>query len=129
MVKKSIKSGREMPAQSELYNEVVINDDSILYFLNGKFHRIGGPAVIRYYNDGPVCYKEYYLNGKLHRIDGPAVIGYNDNDSLGLEEYYINDKRHRTNGPAEIYYNKDGSIHYERYYLNGEEVNKSEVMK
>ncbi len=39
------------------------------HYLNGKFHRIDGPAVE--YNDG---HQEWYEHGKHHRLDGPAVI-------------------------------------------------------
>ena len=52
---------------------------SIFYFLNGKYHREDGPAII--YSDGALG---YYLNGKRHREDGPAIIY-----SFGLEYYYL----------------------------------------
>jgi hypothetical protein len=38
------------------------------WFLNGKFHRVDGPAI-EYANGS----KFWYLNGKRHRIDGPAI--------------------------------------------------------
>ena len=39
-----------------------------MWYLNGKFHRVDGPAVD--YEDGT---KYWYLNGELHREDGPAI--------------------------------------------------------
>ena len=36
--------------------------------LNGKFHRLDGPAIE--WTDGT---KSWYQNGKLHRLDGPAL--------------------------------------------------------
>ena len=38
------------------------------WFLNGKPHRVDGPAI-EFYNGS----KYWHLNGKLHREDGPAI--------------------------------------------------------
>jgi hypothetical protein len=75
------------------------------YYLNGKQHRVDGPAII--YPDG---YQAYYLNGKLHRVDGPAIIAPN-----GFQAYWLNGERHRVDGPAIVY--SDGT---QSYYINGE---------
>ena len=46
------------------------NNNNIYYFnLIGNIHRIGKPAIE--YFDGS---KEWVINGKIHRIDGPAYI-------------------------------------------------------
>jgi hypothetical protein len=49
------------------------------WYINGKLHRINGPAV------DDIHYKKWFVNGKLHRLDGPAIdyIG-------GYKEWYIN---------------------------------------
>ncbi len=72
--------------------------------LNGKRHRVDGPAVER--SDGE---KVWWLNGKFHRIDGPA-IEFSD----GKKQWWLNGKRHRTDGPA--YEDADGS---KVWYRNG----------
>jgi hypothetical protein len=77
------------------------------YYINGKLHRLDGPAII--YPDGS---EYYYLNGKCHRVDGPAIIYAN-----GSQYYYLNSKLHRADGPAVIH--SDG---YQKYFLNGEMV-------
>ena len=74
------------------------------HLLNGKSHRLNGPAVI--YSDGT---EMYFINGTLHREDGPAVI-YGD----GTETYFINGKVHREDGPAALY--PDGT---KKYFING----------
>ena len=33
----------------------------------------------------------HYINDKLHRIDGPAIIWYYENGNIEKEEYWIND--------------------------------------
>ena len=81
--------------------------------LNGKLHRVDGPAVKC--SDG---YEEWCLNGKKHRVDGPAIKW-----SDGYESWYLNDKLHRVDGPAVK--RPNGS---EEYWLNGVEVTKEEVM-
>ena len=52
------------------------------WFLNGKLHRIDGPACE--YADGT---KHWHLDGKRHRVDGPAVEW-----SDGTKYWYLNDK-------------------------------------
>jgi hypothetical protein len=63
----------------ENYNKIVKSDSVICYYLNGKLHRLDGPAFER--SDG---YKSWYQNGKRHRIDGPAVDW-----SDGTKEWWI----------------------------------------
>jgi len=94
------------------------------WYINGKRHRIGEPAVIgpsieewwvndqRHRIDEPAVIgpgiEKWYQNGQLHRIDGPAYI------SPGYEEWWLNDQRHRIDGPAYR------SPYSEGWYLNGE---------
>ena len=68
--------------------KILKNLDQTTYFVNGKKHRLDGPAV-----ESPLV-KEWWVNGKRHREDGPAVYYY---DKL---EWWLNGKRHCTNGPA-----------------------------
>jgi|TARA_R110000851_G_scaffold107800_2_gene228279 hypothetical protein len=67
------------------------------WYLDGKFHRDDGPAIIAIHGD-----TWWYLDGKLHRTDGPA-IDYPD----GTKQWYHQGSRHRTDGPAVEY--PDGS--------------------
>lgn len=53
-----------------------------VWYENGKYHRIDGPAVIE--SDGT---QKWYLNGVRHREDGPAIIRPD-----GREEWWINGK-------------------------------------
>ncbi len=55
-------------------------EGSKFWYLNGKFHREDGPAVV--YASGS---KFWYINGELHREDGPAVE-YSD----GIKRWYLN---------------------------------------
>lgn len=41
-----------------------------------------------YYKDGSISYEYHFINGKLHRIDGPAVICYHTNGKIWYKEYY-----------------------------------------
>lgn len=82
----------------------IITQDRIEYRLQGKLHRLDGPAVETNKGD-----KFYYLNGMLHRIDGAAVEAAD-----GHREYYQHNLRHRDNGPAIEYINGDVA-----YYRQG----------
>jgi hypothetical protein len=50
------------------------------YTLNGKLHRIDGPAIEWSCGD-----KEWYKHGKRHRTDGPAIEYQN-----GDKEWWVN---------------------------------------
>jgi hypothetical protein len=63
----------------ENYNKIEKSEYAIRYYLNGKLHRINGPAYESI--DGT---KIWYQNGKRHRIDGPA-IEYSD----GYKEWWF----------------------------------------
>ena len=81
-------------------------DGTISYRLNGKYHRIDGPAFMA--ADGT---QEWHINGLYHREDGPAII-YAD----GSQFWYLNGKCHREDGPAVM---RTGGILV--WYLNGTE--------
>ena len=65
------------------YKVVVDDTGNQSWYLDGKYHREDGPAII--YANG----SQYWcLNGEYHREDGPAVIGAN-----GYQAWYLNDKK------------------------------------
>ena len=53
------------------------------WYINGKLHREGGPAIT--YNNG---IKVWCKNGDYHREDGPAMTGIKD----GLNVWWLYDK-------------------------------------
>ena len=80
------------------------SDGTKKWVLNGKFHRIDGPAIE--YTDGSYV---WYLNDKRHRVDGPAMEYPSSH-----KKWYINGVLHRVGGPAVEY--PDGT---KKWYLNG----------
>jgi len=44
---------------------------------------------IRYYENGKISSEFYYLNDKYHRTEGPAIIQYYENGKIRSEDYYI----------------------------------------
>ena len=109
-----------------------------MYYINGKKHRLDGPALMEkklinnneylfiYYtndkinrdNDEPARIfideeqkiESWYKNGEMHRDNKPAFIKYN-NHKIVEQIYYQNDQIHRLDGPAII------NQHYKRYSL------------
>ena len=71
------------------YGPALIWAGGHVWYLNGRIHRTGGPAVE--YSDGS---KEWFHHGTLHRDDGPAVEWAD-----GECEWYLNGKCF--NGEAE----------------------------
>lgn len=80
-----------------------LNGDEAWY-QHGKLHRDGGPAASA--SDG---FKAWYQHGKLHRVSAPAMEWPN-----GSKEWYQHDKWHREDGPAIEF--ADGR---KFWYLNG----------
>ncbi len=81
------------------------------WYLNGKLHREGGPAIE--WANGT---KSWYINDKLHREGDPAIERAN-----GDKYWYLNNKRHREDGPAVEY--ADGDKYW---YLNDNELTEAE---
>lgn len=73
------------------------SDESGHWIVNGKLHRLDGPAWIKVSGE-----KQWWVNGQLHRMNEPSVVGVD-----GSEEWHIYGKRHRVDGPAII--EADGS--------------------
>lgn len=71
---------REWYVDGVIYRDYVVHPDGYqAWYVGGKRHRLGGPAVI--YPNGT---QEYWVEDKRHRENGPAVI-YPD----GSHEYWV----------------------------------------
>jgi hypothetical protein len=79
---------------------VIYDDKRQEYWIHGKLHRIGQPAITS--NN----IEEWYLNGQLHRINGPARTlrlkysqlypnSKNNNTPCTVEEYWINGEKYQ----------------------------------
>ena len=79
---------------------VVKPDGTQEWFVAGRRHRVGGPAVSR--ADGT---QEWWRDNWLHRTDGPAILWAD-----GTEAWWQNNKLHRTDGPAFTW--PDGSMQW-----------------
>ena len=82
-------------------------DGTKVWWLNGKYHRVDGPARV-----WPNGTKEWWLNGKYHRVDGPAYEFAN-----GKKEWWLNGERHRVDGPA-----WEGADGTKQWWLNDNHV-------
>jgi uncharacterized protein len=75
---------------------------------HGKLHRIGAPAVYRYWDLG--CAQYYYFEGKLHREDGPAIITYYHSGAVESVRFYSKGIKHREGGPSTEKYYPSGQL-------------------
>lgn len=86
-----------------------------LYTLEGKMHRLDGPAYISYKSSGKKWMECYLKYGKYIR-DGPHFILYFDNENNSKElEQYIDSQ------PEYILYYQNGNKLRELYTKRGEE--------
>jgi hypothetical protein len=88
-------------------NCITDSDGTHWWYLNGKFHRVDGPAIEEANGS-----RLWYLNGKLHRVDGPAM-----ECADGTREWWLKGKLHRVDGPAFEY--ADGT---RKWYFEGTEI-------
>lgn len=77
------------------------------WWLDGKMHRVGAPALI--YKDGG---EEWYYKGKLHRAGGPAIEWAD-----GTKYWIVNGMIHRLDGPAKI--DSRGKL---SWFINNEKI-------
>lgn len=75
---------------------------------DGRRHRTGLPAVVKYYEDGTIQKEEWYDNGKLHRLNLPAITEYFNNGQIKTKIWYTDNMKHRSTFPAHVCYYKNG---------------------
>ena len=92
--------------------KTVDEDGTERWYLDGRYHRDGGPAEI--WVGGGECWYQY---GKYHRDGGPAITYAN-----GTEYWYQNGQIHRDDGPAATY--ADGT---ELWYQHGKQLTEEEI--
>ena len=76
-------------ANFETYEVKVYDNGDKIWYQNGKYHRIDGPAVERANGD-----KFWFQNGKYHRIDGPAVESANGDKFWYIDGVYYSEQRY-----------------------------------
>jgi hypothetical protein len=98
--------------------------------LNGKLHRVDGPAYVHYVGNGIMVAEKWYRQGKLHRINGPAFIFIDlcmfdfgvftdeaDGNRTKVEAWYKYNQLHREGGPAVV-----RSHGKDEYWINGKQI-------
>ena len=63
----------ESKIRTTLYGDGSKRKEEYINF-DGELHRVDGPALIEYYNDGTIRYEEWFLNGKRYYFSSPAFI-------------------------------------------------------
>lgn len=60
--------GNVDPIPTGYTGEIRRDDGTIIWYRDGLYHRMDGPACIDYYGS------RWYFNNSLHRTDGPACV-------------------------------------------------------
>lgn len=71
----------------------ILDDGTIMWFMDGVLHHEDGPAVI---TDGS---KYWYERGYRHRIDGPAIMFADGGRVWYLNGMTMSEEEHRTKSP------------------------------
>ena len=82
-------------------------------------------VIQRWNSEGQLIREEWRVDGKFHRVDGPAVHRWNSEGQLIYEQWRVDGKLHRVDGPARRQWNDEGQLIYEEWWVDGEEVDKS----
>jgi hypothetical protein len=59
------------------------------FWVNGKRHKVGGPANIHFHKNGIKYLSEWYKMGKCHRLNAPAIISQTNITRLFWYEFGI----------------------------------------
>lgn len=111
---------RDILGNTQRANSVRRNKrDPKIYTVDGKLHRLDGPAQIDFYRDGGVHMEQWYYMGKRHRINGPSFIAYFRNGVVNYEIWEQNGIKHRDDGPADIIRYNNGRTKIETWVNNG----------
>ena len=74
--------------------------------VDGKGHRVGGPYLEEFSENGRPVTIHYQQNGRDYRPDGPAFLEINEETGITFFEYWCTDiscdNSHREDGPAHI---------------------------
>ena len=92
------------------------SDGTKHWILNGKFHRVDGPAI-----ECVNGIKFWYINGELHRTDGPAIEYLN-----GSKYWYFNGKEFTFNQWLSAVWDTLSKEDRKKYAFNGFEY-KEEI--
>jgi hypothetical protein len=73
---------------------------------------------------GIIVYEKWSLNGKAHRVDGPAdIIRDVATGTVVNEHWFFENRSHRDNGAAIILRRADtGRVYFSEWYQHGEKV-------
>ena len=98
-----IKCKKQYYFTGELLHEIYHKEDDFMCW-----HQVDGAAHINYYRSGQKRYESYYQNGLLHRIDGPAIIWYSENGEITETGWRINGDRIKPTNLMKLLWKKGG---------------------
>lgn len=98
------------------------------YFgFSDHFHRLDGPAITEWDENGQKICEKYIIDDLYHREDGPAILRWHPDGSIRYHGYFFEDELHREDGPARITWDAKGNIESELFYRNGSIVTAYDV--
>jgi hypothetical protein len=101
---------------------------TVMYWINGnvkaeawaknkKYHRLDGPAHIKWYDNGNIETETWYTGVLgVTRLDGPARTHWFDNGQKMEEEWYVEGRLHRLDGPTITMWYRSGRKQQELWY-------------
>ena len=94
----------------------------------GERHRVDGPAVQSWYENGQKSYESWWLHDKRHRVDEPAFQSWYESGQKDFVSWWLDGKLHRVVGPAHQSWLENGQKLFEAWYLDGKELSEREFI-
>lgn len=88
-----------------------------------------GPADLWFAENGTIACEKWMVNGRYHRVGGPALTVCHYNGKIGLIEYCHHGFRHRMCGPALFRYSLKGKVIQKIFAIHGVEFSVDEWRK
>ena len=70
--------------------------------VDGKDHRLDGPARQYWFENGQLEWEVWCVNGKYHRLDGPAYQAWLENGQLIWRLWYISGVKYETEAEFQV---------------------------
>ncbi len=93
-----------------------------IWFQDGKFNRVAGPADRRWYQSGQLRYEIWYKNFEHHRVGGPSYRDWSESGQLRYESWCLDGKLHRVDPPGPAWWGSYGSLTSKTWSVHGKRV-------
>lgn len=99
------------------FDEESGQDLKLIWHANGMMSRSGDkPSMLSYFDNGNLCARCWCINGKGHRLAGPSLEEFSENGRPVTIQYQKNGQDYHSDGPAFLQIDEDTGITTYEYW-------------